>query len=155
MSEQYIKITSNKNKKRRVIFTNAPIKTQSKKAGFYIVSRAFLQEGATNPKPKLHIKRGDTVMVISGSDKGKTGKIIAAFPRESKVIVEGINMIKKHQKSRGMGRPGEIIEKEAPIFASKVMYYDLNKKKPARLGFKFLKDGKKVRISKLSGEQID
>ena len=105
--------------------------------------------------PKLHVKRGDTVMVISGNNKGKTGKILAAFPKEGKVIVEGINMIKRHQKPRGMGRAGEIIEKEAPMFASKVMYYDSNKKRPTRLGFKFLKDGKKVRISKISGEQID
>ena len=155
MSEQYIKITSNKNKKRRVIFTNAPIKTQSKKAGFYIVSRAFLQEGATNPRPKLHVKRGDTVMVISGKYKGKTGKIIASLPQEGKVIVEGINMIKRHMKARGVGRPGEIIEKEAPIYASKVMYFDIHKKKPTRLGYKFLKDGKKVRYSKVSREQID
>ncbi|OGI20181.1 MAG: 50S ribosomal protein L24 [Candidatus Melainabacteria bacterium RIFCSPHIGHO2_02_FULL_34_12] len=120
-----------------------------------MVSRAFVKEGATNPKSKLKIKRGDTVMVISGAEKGKSGKIIAAFPKEGKVIVEGINIIKKHQKAKGMGRPGEIIEKEAPIFASKVMYFDSGKKKPTRIGYKFLKDGKKVRISKVSGEQID
>jgi len=154
MSENYIKIP-NKNKPRRIIFTNAPIKGHPKKNGFYIVSRAFVKEGATNPKSKLKIKRGDTVMVISGAEKGKSGKIIAAFPKEGKVIVEGINIIKKHQKAKGMGRPGEIIEKEAPIFASKVMYFDSGKKKPTRIGYKFLKDGKKVRISKVSGEQID
>ncbi len=154
MSELYIKIP-NKNKRRRVIFTNSPIKGHPKKNGFYIVSRAFVKQGVTNPKPKLQIKRGDTVMVISGSDKGKTGKIIAAFPREGRVIVEGVNIIKKHQKPRGVGRAGEIIEKEAPIFASKVMLYDSAKKKPTRIGHKFLKDGKKVRISKLTGEQVD
>lgn len=155
MSETYIKISSNKNKKRRVIYTNAPIKGHSKSGGFYIVSNAFLKQGVTNPKPKLHVRRGDTVTVISGKDKGKNGKIIAAFPREGKVIVEGINMIKRHMKSKGMGRPGEIIEKEAPIFASRVMYFDANKKKPTRIGHRFLKDGKKVRYSKVSGEQID
>lgn len=154
MSEQYIKI-NNKNKKRRVIFSNAPIKGHPKKGGFYIVSSAFLKKDASNPRPKLHIKRGDTVMVISGQDKGKTGKVIAAFPRESKVIIEGVNIIKKHQKPRGVGQAGEIIEKEAPIFASKVMYYDTTKKKPTRIGYKILKDGKKVRVSKISGEQID
>ena len=154
MSEQHIKI-NNKNKKRRVIFSNAPIKGHPKKGGFYIVSSAFLKKNASNPRPKLSIKRGDTVMVISGQDKGKTGKIIAALPRESKVIVEGINIIKKHQKPRGIGQAGEIIEKEAPIFASKVMYYDANKKRPTRIGYKILKDGKKVRVSKVSGEQID
>lgn len=155
MSEQYIKISSNKNKKRILRYSSAPIKGHSKKGGFYIVSGAFLASGATNPKPKLHIKRGDTVMVISGQDKGKIGKIIAAFPHEGKVIVENINMIKRHQKSRGVGRAGEIIEKEAPIFASKVMFYETAKKKPTRVGHKFLKDGKKVRFSRISGEQID
>ena len=154
MSEQYIKI-SNKNKKRRVIYTNAPVQGHPKKRGFYIVSAAFLRKGATNPKPKLSVRRGDTVMVISGADKGKTGKIIAAFPREGKVIVESVNMIKRHMKPRGVGRAGEIIEKEAPIFASKVMFYDSTKKTPTRVGHKILKDGKKVRISKKSGEQID
>ena len=154
MSEQYIKI-NNKNKKRKIIFSNAPIKGHSTKSGFYIVSNAFLKQGTSNPRPKLHVKRGDTVMVISGADKGKTGKVIAALPREGKVIIEGIHMIKRHQKPRGVGRAGEIIEKEAPIFASKVMFYDQTKKEPTRLGCKILKDGKKVRISKLTGEQID
>ena len=154
MSEVYIKI-SNKNKKRRVVYTNAPVKGHPTKHGFFIVSKAFVEQGITNPKPKLHVKRGDTVMVISGADKGKSGKIIAAFPREGKVIIEGVNMIKKHQKAKRMGQAGEIVEKEAPIFASKVMFYDQTKKKPTRIGHKILKDGKKVRISKLTGEQID
>ena len=154
MSELYIKI-NNKNKEKKIRWSNAPIKGHSKKGGFYIVSRAFLSQGITNTKPKSHVKRGDTVMVISGGDKGKTGKIIAAFPREGKVIVEGVNIIKRHQKPRGVGRAGEIIEKEAPIFASKVMLYDQTKKKPTRIGHKTLKDGKKVRVSKVSGEQID
>ena len=155
MSEQYIKITSNKNKRNKIVYSGSPIGGHPKKGGFYVVSSAFLKKGITNPRPKLQIRRGDTVMVISGSDKGKTGKIIAALPRVGKVIVEGVNIIKRHQKSRGVGRAGEIIEKEAPIFASKVMFYDSAKKRPTRLGHKFLKDGKKVRISKISGEQID
>lgn len=154
MSTTYIKI-NNKNKKKRVKYTDSPISSQTKKGGFYIVSKAFVKEGITNPKAKLSVRRGDMVMVISGSDKGKTGKIVATLPREGKVIVEGINKIKKHQKPRGMGQSGEIIEKEAPIFASKVMFYDQNKKKPTRIGHKLLKDGKKVRVSKVSGEQID
>ena len=154
MSELYIKV-NNKNKKQRLIYTDLPIKGQPKKKGFYMVSSAFVRQGVTNPKPNLHVKRGDTVMVISGKDKGKIGKVIAAFPRESKVIVEGVNVIKKHQKPRGMGQSGEIIQKEAPIFSAKVMYYDSAKKKPTRIGHKFIKDGKKVRVSKISGEQID
>lgn len=154
MSEIYIKIP-NKNKSKGLIYTNQPIKGHPKKGGFFIVSRAFLKDRRTDPKPKLHIKRGDTVMVISGSDKRKTGKVIAVFPREGKVIIEGVNMIKKHQKPRGMGQAGEIIEKEAPIFASKVMLYDAVKKRPTRIQHRFLKDGKKVRVSKVSGEQVD
>ena len=154
MSEQYIKII-NKNKKKRLIYSTLPISGHPKKRGFYIVSQAFVKDGATNPRPKLHVRRGDTVMIISGSDKGKTGKVIAAFPSEGKVIVENVNIIKRHQKPRGVGRAGEIIEKEAPIFASKVMIYDSAKKKPTRIGHKILKDGKKVRVSKISGEQID
>ena len=154
MSELYIKV-NNKNKKKRLIYTSLPIKGQPKKRGLYIVSAAFVKDGVSNHKPNLHIKRGDTVMVISGKDKGKVGKVMAAFPKESKVIVEGVNIIKRHQKPKAMGQSGEIIQKEAPIFSSKVMYYDSNKKKPTRIGHKFLKDGKKVRVSKISGEQID
>lgn len=155
MTEQYIKITGNKNKPKKVVYTSLPIKGRPKSGGFYVVSGAFLKEGVTNYKPKLHVKRGDMVMVISGKEKGKVGKIIGCFPQEGKVIVENVNIIKKHQKSRGVGRAGEIIEKEAPVFASKVMLYDETKKSPTRIAHKFLKDGKKVRISKLSGEQID
>lgn len=154
MSEQYIKV-NNKNKARKLLYSNMPISGRPKRGGFYIVSRAFLEEGRTNPKPKLHIKRGDTVMVISGSDKGKTGKVIAAFPRKGKIIIEGVNIIKRHQKPKGVGRAGEIVEKEAPVFASKVMLFDELKKKPTRIGYKILKDGKKVRVAKVSGEQID
>ncbi len=154
MSTTYINI-NNKNKKNKVIYTDSPIPSQPKKGGFYIVSKAFVKEGITNPKAKLSVKRGDTVMVISGDDKGKTGKVLAVFPRRGKLIVEGVHIIKKHQKPKGMGQSGEIIEREAPIFASKVMFYDQNKKKPARVGHKLLKNGKKVRISKISGEQID
>jgi len=123
MTEQYIKI-NNKNKKKPLVYTKLPVKVHPKKGGLNVVSQAFLKAGSTNPRPKLHIKRGDMVMVISGSDKGKTGKIIASFPREGKVIIENVNMIKRHQKPRGMGRAGEIVEKEAPIFASKVMLFD-------------------------------
>ncbi|MBI2995956.1 MAG: 50S ribosomal protein L24 [Candidatus Melainabacteria bacterium] len=154
MSEQYIKI-NNKNKRRRVIYSNLPIGGHPKRKGFYIVSKAFVKDSVTNPKAKLSIKRGDTVMVISGDDKGKTGKILAVFPREGKVIVESVNMIHRHQKPKRVGQAGEIIEKEAPIFASKVMLYDATKKRPSRSGHKILKDGKKVRIFKISGEPID
>lgn len=155
MSEQYVKISSNKNKGRKLTFAKAPIGSKPKKKGGHLVSSAFVTKGSSNPRPKLHVKRGDTVLVISGKDKGKTGKVIGAFPRKGKVIIEGVNIIKRHKKPTGMGRAGEIVEKEAPIFASKVMLFDDTKKKPTRISYKYLKNGKKVRISKVSGEQID
>lgn len=154
MSEVHIKYGNSKNKK-KVFFTDSPIGVHPRKNGGMVASRAFLKETATNAKPKLHVKRGDTVMVISGKDKGKTGKVIAVIPKKGKLIIEGINKIKRHTKPQGMGRAGEIIEKEAPIFSSKVMLFDTTKNKPTRIGHKILSSGKKVRISRLTGEQID
>lgn len=153
MSSVNVKING-KNKGKKLIFAKSPIVARPKKDGYY-VSQALVKQGATNPKGKLHVKRGDTVMVISGKDKGKTGKVIAALPREGKLVVEGVNMIKRHTKPKQMGQSGEIIEKESPIFSSKVMLYDEAKKKPTRVGYKFLSNGKKVRVSKISGEQLD
>lgn len=80
----------------------------------------------------LHIKKGDTVVVISGNEKGKTGKVTAAMPAEGFVVVEGVNMRKKHVRSRREGQPGQIIEKQHPIAACKVMHVDVRKAKLAR-----------------------
>ena len=97
--------------------------------------------------PKLHVKTGDTVVVISGKDKGKEGKIQKAFPAKGKIVVEGVAMVKKHQKPRGQGMPGGIIDKEAAIPACKVMLVCPMCKKATRLAHTFIeKDGKQVKV---------
>lgn len=136
-------------------YTKSPMKAKAKKGGVLLASEALVKKGSKNLIPKVHVNRGDNVVVISGKDKGKIGKVLQVFVKEGKILVEGVNIIKKHQKSQGPGRPGEIIEKESPIFAAKVMVYDEAKKKATRVGRKILKDGSKVRVSKVSGEQLD
>lgn len=103
---------------------------------------------------KIHVKTGDTVYVISGKDKGKTGKVTKVFPKKGKIIVEGINIVKKHLKPTQMNPQGGVVTKPAPIFSSKVMLYDEKAGKPTRVGKKILEDGTKVRISKVSGEVL-
>lgn len=103
---------------------------------------------------KLHVKKDDTVIVIAGKDKGKKGRVIAAFPRENRVIVEGVNMVKKHQKPNAKNPQGGIVEQEAVIHASNVMHVDPKSGKVTRIGYKVDK-GKKVRVAKRSGEIID
>ncbi|MBO8131452.1 MAG: 50S ribosomal protein L24 [Candidatus Marinimicrobia bacterium] len=101
----------------------------------------------------LKIKKGDMVMVISGDDRGKVGKVLKVFPKKNRVIVEGVNFIKRHTRPSQKNPQGGIIEKEAPIHISNVMlYHDGN---PTKVGFKILKDGRKVRYSKKTGEVID
>ena len=109
---------------------------------------------------KLFVKSGDTVKVISGEDKGKTGKVTKAFPETGKIIVEGVAMVKKHQKPRGQGMPGGIIDKEAAIPASKVMVVCPKCGKPTKVGHKFVEgEGKasrrKVRVCKECNATID
>ena len=109
--------------------------------------------------PKLNVKTGDTVGVISGKDKGKEGKIQKAFPAEGKIVVEGVAMVTKHQKPRGQGMPGGIIEKEAAIPACKVMLVCPACKKATRVAHKFVvvegQAPKKVRACKKCGATID
>lgn len=102
---------------------------------------------------KLHVKTGDTVFVISGKDKGKTGKVVKVFPKKGKVVVEGINVVTKHLKPTQMNAQGSVVTKEAPIFSSKVMLFDEKAGKPTRVGFR-VENGKKVRYSKKSNEVI-
>ena len=104
---------------------------------------------------KLHVKAKDQVIVIAGKDKGKKGAITAAFPKTGKVIVEGVNLVTKHQKPRGQGMPGGIVHKEAAIDASNVMLVCQKCGKPARYGIKLNADGTKTRICKKCHEQID
>lgn len=102
----------------------------------------------------MRIKSGDTVIVIAGKEKGKTGKVLRTLPREEKVIVEGLNIVTKHMKMRGPGQPSGIQKVEAPIHVSNVMYYDGKNKKGTKIGYTF--DGKKkVRVAKSTGSKID
>ena len=102
----------------------------------------------------MFVKSGDKVRVISGKDKGKEGTIKTTFAKENRVIVEGVNMIKKHQKPSNAYPQGGVIDTEAPIQASNVMLIDPSTNKPTRVGFKVV-DGKKVRVAKKSGKTID
>ena len=99
----------------------------------------------------MRIKKGDTVMVITGKDKGKHGKVLKALPKENRVVVEGVNVVTKHAKATRQSG-AEIKHFEAPIDASNVMY--VHKGKATRIGYQF-KDGKKVRVSKKTGNVID
>lgn len=102
----------------------------------------------------MKIKTEDTVIVISGKDRGKTGKVKRVLPKEDRVIVEGVNMVTRHIKPRGPQEPGGIKKSEAPIHVSNVMYYDAKSKKGVRIGYQ-IEDGKKVRIMRPAGTKID
>jgi large subunit ribosomal protein L24 len=102
----------------------------------------------------MHVKKGDKVMVISGKDKGKSGVILEAFPKQSRVLVEGINIVKKHAKPSQVNPQGGILNQEAPIHVSNVMPIDPKSGKPTRVGYT-VENGKKVRVAKKSGEVLD
>jgi large subunit ribosomal protein L24 len=102
------------------------------------------------------LKKGDDVIVIAGKDKGKRGTITAMMPSDSRVLVEGVNMVKKHQKPNpAMGVPGGIIDKEMPMHVSNVAIFNPASGKADRVGIKILEDGRKVRIFKSNNEVID
>ena len=103
----------------------------------------------------MHVKTGDTVKVIAGKDKGKTGRVLKAYPKEQRVLVEGVNIVKKHTKPSQANPQGGIIQQEAPIHVSNVMPLDPKTGEPTRVGYKVLENGKKVRIAKKSGEPLD
>lgn len=102
----------------------------------------------------MKIKSGDTVIVIAGKDKGKTGKVLKTLAKENRVIVEGVNVQTKHKKARNPQDEAGLIKIEGSIDASNVMFYDEKAKKPSRIGYSIEGD-KKVRISKKSGSKID
>ncbi len=106
-------------------------------------------------QPKLKIKTGDQVIVIAGKDKGTKGKVIAVLPKKNRVVVEDVNVIKRHTKPSLKYPDGGIIEREASIAASNVMIVDPKTGTPTRVGYKFLNDGTKVRFAKKSGEVLD
>lgn len=104
---------------------------------------------------RMHIRKEDKVVVISGKDKGKKGKVMLAEPSTGRLVVEKVNVVKKHQKPKGQGKPGGIVNQEAPISASNVMLVCGKCGKATRLAFKLLKDGGKVRVCKKCGETFD
>jgi large subunit ribosomal protein L24 len=102
---------------------------------------------------KMKIKKNDPVVVITGKYKGKQGIVEKVFPKDSRVLVSGVNVAKSHQKPSAAGAGG-VIEKELPIHISNVAYYDATVNKATKVSYRFLGDGKKVRIAKASGEQL-
>ncbi|NGP45851.1 50S ribosomal protein L24 [Bacillaceae bacterium SIJ1] len=102
----------------------------------------------------MHIKQGDKVQVITGKDKGKQGTVLEALPKKSRVIVEGVNVVKKHAKPSQENPQGGILDMEASIHVSNVMVLDPKNNEPTRVGYE-VKNGKKVRVAKKSGEALD
>ena len=102
-----------------------------------------------------HVRKGDTVMVVAGKERGKKGKVLRVIPEKGRVVVERVNMIKKHQRPTQKLRQGGIIEREGSIHLSNVMLLDPNSDKPTRVGMRALADGKKVRVARRSGEMLD
>jgi len=105
--------------------------------------------------PKLKIRKDDEVIVVSGRDRGKRGKVLRALPAENRVVVEGVNIVKRHTKPSYTEPQGGIKEKEAPIHVSNVALIDPKTNGATRVGFKMLADGRKVRFAKRSGEVLD
>ena len=103
---------------------------------------------------KLHIKKNDTVVVLAGEDKGKTGKVLKVLVDENRALVEGVNMVSKSTKPSAKNPQGGIVKQEAPIHISNLSLVDPKSGKPTRVGIKVAEDGKKVRIAKKSGEEI-
>jgi large subunit ribosomal protein L24 len=106
-------------------------------------------------KHKIKLKKGDTVMVISGNYKGKTGRVLSVDAEAERLLVEGVNMVKKHTKPNAKNNKGGIIKKESPLNISNLMLVDPKTSKPTRVGRKVNAKGKLVRYSKKSGEEID
>ncbi len=104
--------------------------------------------------PKMRIKKGDEVIVITGKDKGKKGSVLKVSPSTRRVLVQGVNMVKRHTRPSSAS-PGGIVEKEARVDISNIAHIDPKLDKPTRIGYRVLDNGRKVRFAKLSGEVID
>ena len=104
---------------------------------------------------KMKIKKGDTVVIMTGRDKGAKGEVLKVLPQESRGIVQGVNVVKKHRKPSQLNPQGGIENIEKPIHVSNVALADPKDDKPTRVGYKILKDGKKVRVAKRSGETVE
>jgi large subunit ribosomal protein L24 len=102
-----------------------------------------------------HVRKGDTVMVVAGKERGKRGRVLRVIPEKNRVVVERVNLIKKHQRPTQRIRQGGIIEREGSIHLSNVMLLDPTSGKPTRIGMRALSDGKKARVARKSGEIID
>jgi large subunit ribosomal protein L24 len=103
---------------------------------------------------KFHVKKGDTVVIIAGKDKSKSGKVLQILPKRDGVLVEGLNIVKRHTRARG-NEPGGILEKEAPVHLSNVMVYCAKCAKAVRTKITVLEDGKKARVCVKCGESFD
>lgn len=103
---------------------------------------------------KFKIRKGDDVIVVSGRDKGKKGSILRVLRQDDRVLVDGVNMVKRHTRPSG-SQPGGIVEKEAPIHISNIALADPKDGTATRVGYRFLEDGRKVRFAKRSGEVVD
>ena len=101
------------------------------------------------------IRKGDRVVVITGSDRGKQGEVLQVLPKENRAVVQGVNIAKHHTKPKGMGQPGGIVEKEATIHLSNIALLDPKNDKPTRVGFKVLENGAKVRVARATGNVIE
>ena len=103
---------------------------------------------------KMRVKKGDKVVVVCGRDNGKRGEVMKVFPQDGRVLVQGVNMVKRHTRPTSSSAGG-IMEKEAPIHVSNIAVVDPKSDGPTRVGYRFLEDGRKVRYAKRSGEVID
>ena len=101
------------------------------------------------------IRKGDRVVVITGSDRGKQGEVLSVLPKANRAVVQGVNVAKHHTKPKGVGQQGGIVEKEASIHLSNIALIDPKTDKPTRVGFKVLENGSKVRVARASGQVIE
>ena len=101
------------------------------------------------------IRKGDTVVVITGTSKGRRGEVLQVLPKANRAVVQGVAMAKRHTKPRGMGQPGGIIEREASVHLSNLKLVDPKTDTPTRVGFRILEDGSKVRVAKATGNVIE
>jgi len=101
------------------------------------------------------IRKGDTVLVTTGADRGKRGEVLRVNPKDERAVVQGVNIAKKHTKAKGMGQPGGIVEVEATIHLSNLKLVDPKSDQPTKVGFRVLEDGRKVRVAKATGAVIE
>ena len=101
------------------------------------------------------IRKGDTVLVTTGADRGKRGEVLRVIPKDDRAVVQGVNIAKKHTKPTGMGQPGGIVAVEATIHLSNLALVDPKSNKPTKVGFRVLEDGRKVRVAKATGAVIE